>query len=126
MKFEHFALNVPDTRTHARWYVEHLGFKVAREREAPPYTHFLTDDTARVIVELYSNPAQTMLDFATMHPLLFHIAVVASNAHAERLRLEEAGATLFSDETLPDGTRLVMLRDPWGVPLQLCQRSTPF
>ena len=29
-------------------------------------------------------------------------------------------------ETLPDGTLLVMLRDPWGVALQLCQRTKPF
>jgi len=126
MKFEHFALNVPDARAHAKWYVEHVGFKIARERVEPPYTHFLTDDTGRVIVELYSNTAQTTLSFATMHPSLFHVAVVAGNARAERQRLEKAGATLFSDETLPDGTVLLMLRDPWGVPLQLCQRATPF
>ena len=24
-----------------------------------------------------------------------------------------------------DGSRLIMLRDPWGLPLQLCKRSNP-
>ncbi|NBX60561.1 MAG: VOC family protein, partial [Opitutaceae bacterium] len=33
MKFEHFALNVADVRAMARWYVEHLGFQIARRRE---------------------------------------------------------------------------------------------
>ena len=126
MKFEHFALNVTDARAHARWYVEQLGFKIARQREETPYTHFLTDDTGRVVVELYSNTTQAVLSFASMHQLLFHFAVVAKDAHAERLRLEKAGATLIIEEALPDGSVLVMMRDPWGVPLQLCQRATPF
>jgi len=40
-------------------------------------------------------------------------------------RLLAAGATLADNQRLPDGTHLVMLRDPWGVPLQLCKRATP-
>lgn len=126
MKFEHFALNVPDARAHARWLVTHLGFKIARAREEPPYTHFLADESGRIVVELYSNTTQAMLDFGTMHHLLFHFAVVAQDARAERLRLEQAGAKLIIEEQLPDGSVLAMLRDPWGVSLQLCQRATPF
>ena len=37
-----------------------------------------------------------------------------------------AGATLLTEETLGDGSVLVMLRDPWGVALQICQRAKPF
>jgi glyoxylase I family protein len=29
-------------------------------------------------------------------------------------------------EETPDGSSLVMMRDPWGVALQFCQRSRPF
>lgn len=126
MKFEHFALNVPDARAHSRWYVDHVGFVISRERKETPYTHFLSDDTGRVVVELYTNTAQPFLAFADNHPLLFHFAVVAKDAIAERRRLEKAGAKLLTEETLPDGTILVMMRDPWDVPLQLCQRATPF
>lgn len=126
MKFEHFALNVPDARAHARWYVDHVGFVIVRERKETPYTHFLADDTGRVVIELYTNTTQPFLNFSGNHPLLFHFAVVAKNAIAERQRLEKAGATLLTEETLPDGTLLVMMRDPWSVPLQLCQRATPF
>lgn len=126
MNFEHFALNVPDVRPHARWYVEHLGFSIARERTDPPYTHFLADESGRVFLELYSNPSQPSLEFAILHPLRFHFAMVAVDALGERARLEKAGAQLVSEEPLPDGTVLVMMRDPWGVPLQLCQRAKPF
>lgn len=126
MKFEHFALNVPDAAAQARWYVQHLGFTVARKRDDAPFTHFLADETGRIIVELYSSPKAAIPDYAAQHPLQFHLAVVAADAKAERARLEQAGATLFLEEPQPDGTMLIMLRDPWGMALQLCQRTSPF
>ena len=126
MKFEHFALNVPDPRAMSRWYVEQVGFKVVRRRDDAPYTHFLADETGRVIVELYSNPKAAVPDYAAQHPLVFHFAVVAADARAECQRLEQAGARLFLEEPQPDGSMLIMMRDPWGVALQLCQRAQPF
>lgn len=125
MKFEHFALNVPDVRAMTQWYVAHLGLRVVRSREDAPYTKFLADDTGRVMVELYTNPAAAIPDYAATHPLCFHIAFVAGDARKERQRLEQAGAKFFVEESLPDGTLLVMMRDLWGVPLQLCQRAKP-
>jgi glyoxylase I family protein len=126
MKFEHFALNVADARSHAAWYVQHTGFKVARARADAPYTHFLADETGRTVVELYSNPKATIPDYAAAHPLCFHLALATADARGERARLERAGATLFLEEPQPDGSMLIMMRDPWGVPLQLCQRTNPF
>lgn len=126
MKFEHFALNVPDARTHSRWYVQHLGFQIARSREDSPFTHFLADDAGRIVVELYSNPAAVYPDYAKQNPLVFHFAVVSTNAAADQARLEAAGATFSHVDELPDGSRLAMMRDPWGVALQLCQRAKPF
>ena len=125
MKFEHFALNVPDARAHAHWYVQHAGFKIVRARDDAPFTHFLADETGRVVVEFYSNTKSAYPDYGHMHPLSFHLAVVAPDAAAERARLERAGAKLHLEEPQPDGSLLIMLRDPWGVPLQLCQRTNP-
>ncbi len=125
MTFEHFALNVPDVRAQARWYVEHLGFRVVRCREDAPYTHFLADETGRVVVELYTNPAAPIPNYTAQDPLCFHLAVIARDARAEQKRLLAAGAAFVLADELPDGTLLVMLRDPWGVALQLCQRAKP-
>lgn len=126
MKFEHFALNVSEPVAHAQWYVTHLGFTIARKRDDAPFTRFLADETGRTIVEFYANPIAAVPDYAAAHPAIFHFAVATTDARAERRRLEQAGAQLFSEESLPDGTLLIMLRDPWGVPLQLCQRTKPF
>ena len=126
MKFEHFGINVPDARASGTWYVEHLGFKIVRSKDEGSFMRFIADETGRVVVELYTNPTAIIPDYAGQHPLTFHIAVWSSDAHADCTRLEKAGAATFSKETLPDGSRLIMMRDPWGVPLQLCQRANPF
>jgi len=126
MRFEHFALNVPDARAAAAWYVEHLGLKVLRERKETPYTHFLADSSGRVFLELYTNPTDPIPDYPAQHQLRVHFAFAVPDAKTERARLIKAGATLIVEEPLPDGTVLIMLRDPWGVPVQLCQRAQPF
>ncbi|MBA9076362.1 VOC family protein [Rufibacter quisquiliarum] len=60
-----------------------------------------------------------------MNPLLVHLAFVSENPTADKERLCLAGATCVSDQTLDDGSHLVMLRDPWGLALQLCKRGRP-
>lgn len=126
MKFEHFALNVPDPRASAAWYVQHLGFEVLRANPTGALAHFLGDETGRICFEVYHNTAAPVPDYAAMDPLTFHLAVFSTEAKALRARLVAAGATLLSEETLPDGSVIGMLRDPWGVPLQVCQRAKPF
>jgi glyoxylase I family protein len=126
MRFEHFAINVPDACNHGQWLVDHLGFTVLRSMAEAPYTRFLADDTGRVVVELYSNPDARCLDFKNQGPLEFHFALVSTDAVADQTRLEAAGATLVEAQVLADGSQLTMLRDPWGVALQLCQRARPF
>jgi len=126
MKFEHFALNVPEAHRHAQWYVDHAGFRIARQLAEPPHMTFLADDTGRVFLELYSNPKSDCTDFKSLHPLKFHFAVVSADVKADRAKFEAAGATFFAEDVTPDGSRLLMLRDPRGVPLQLCQRVKPF
>lgn len=126
MKFEHFAVNVPDVRAQAPWLATHLGFTIARKNDTGAYMHFLADETGRVVVELYTNTNAVVPDYKAQHPLVFHLAVVSTNAVADRARLEKAGATFFAEDKLPDGSHLVMMKDPWGLPLQLCQRAQPF
>lgn len=125
MIFEHFALNVPDPITQSDWYGRHLGFAVVRELDGPSNTRFLADSLGRVVMELYHNPRAPVPDYGATDPLVFHVAVVSENAAGDRARLQAAGATVVREEPQPDGSLLIMLRDPWGVPLQLCQRVRP-
>ena len=125
LKVEHFACNVSDAVGMAAWYVEHLGMRVVRRNAAPPHIHFLADAAGRVVMEIYSNPVDAVPDYRAMHPLRFHVAFAAADPDAARADLLAAGATFVDEQTLPDGSRLLMLRDPWGLPVQLCRRTTP-
>jgi len=125
MLFEHFAINVPDAVAMAQWYVEHCRMRVVRAMTEEPYTHFLADEGGRVVMEIYSNPSARVMDFGAQDPLVFHVAFAVRGPVPLSQKLIAAGASLADDVTLDDGSHLIMLRDPWGVPLQLCGRTTP-
>lgn len=125
MKFEHFGINVPDATAMAAWYVKHLNMQIVRAVQGAPHTHFLADATGRVVIEIYSNPIAPIPNYANQDPLCLHIAFAVENAAAVRDALIANDATLVANQTLDDGSLLVMLRDPWGMALQLCQRAAP-
>jgi len=125
LNIEHFACNVADPAGMAAWYVEHLGMRIVRRNTAAPHIHFLADASDRVVIEIYRNSADAIPDYPAMHPLRFHLAFDAPDPDAARAALVRAGATFIDEQTLPDGSRLLMLRDPWGLPLQLCKRANP-
>jgi len=125
VKLEHLALNVVDPVAMASWYVENLGMKVVRNENAPPYTHFLADDSGNQLLEIYNNPPNQVPDYATTNPLVLHVAFVSIDPAADKTALLAAGAALIDESLLEDGSHLVMLRDPWGLALQLCKRAVP-
>jgi len=124
MEFEHYGINVPDAAAMAQWYVEHCGMRVLRALAEPPHTHFLADATGRPVMEIYTNLDAPVPNFAEVPPLCFHCAFEADDPAADKKRLLAAGAKLLQDQVLEDGSHIVALRDPWGVPLQLCRRAT--
>jgi glyoxylase I family protein len=125
LNVEHLACNVSEPAAMAAWYVEHLGMRIVRRLPTPPHIHFLADASGRVVMEIYCNAADPVPDYASMHPLRFHVAFAADDPDAARAALVAAGATFVDEQTLADGSRLLMLRDPWGLAVQLCKRTTP-
>lgn len=126
MKIEHFASNVADPVAIADWYVEHLGLRIMQATGEPVHARFLADDGGAVMLEVYRNDNAEVPDFASMDPLAMHLAFVSSNVDADCQRLADAGATVVEVPfTSPSGDRLAMLRDPWGLALQLVARGAP-
>ena len=126
MKIEHVAFNVEDPLAMGRWYVEHLGFKVKRRTVDPPYAHFLADDSGTVMIEIYQNPQASIPDYRDANPLTLHLALVSGDVESDVRRLTTAGATLVGEIQLtPQGDQIAMLRDPWGVAIQLVKRQQP-
>jgi len=125
VKVEHIALNVSDPVAIAAWYKQHLGFEIARSLSTPPYTHFMRESAGTVMLEFYCNPPDQVPSYSKMHHLVLHLAFVSADPDADKTRLLAAGATLVVEERLPDGSHLVMMRDPWGLAIQLCKRAAP-
>ena len=86
----------------------------------------IADSAGATILELYNNPKVTVPDYRSMDPLLLHVAFAVEDVAAERDRLVAAGAMVVEDVGFTDaGDELAMLRDPWGVPVQLMKRADP-
>lgn len=125
MKLEHVALQVTDPVAMASWYEEHLGMRVVRRGDAPGNARFLADDAGASVLETYGGTLPVP-DYGAMDPALLHVAFATEDVAATRARLIAAGAVPVGDVVVtPAGDEFAMLRDPWGLALQLARRSRP-
>ena len=126
IRLEHIALNVEDPVAMAEWYSENLGMKVDKKGPPPANAHFICDSGRNIMLEIYNNPPDAVPDYASMDPLLFHIAFMVDDVEQIRSKLITAGATPIGDTiTTETGDVIATLRDPWGVPIQFARRSKP-
>lgn len=125
-RLEHVALNVADPAAVAAWYGEHLGLRVVRTGTDPARTTFVATADGVVLIELYCNTAAPVATYGQRHPLELHLAFGSEDPAADGDRLIKAGATLFEAfKITPAGDRMIMLRDPFGLALQLVWRAQP-
>ncbi len=126
MKIEHVAYQVQDPVALTDWYVKHLGMTVKRAQPAPPFGRFLADENDAVMLEFYCHPLATVPDYQSIDPLVLHIAFRTDDVEGTRERLLAAGATAVGEiQKSPAGDELAMLRDPWGLAVQLVSRAEP-
>ena len=126
MKIEHVAFNVTEPVAMAHWYTKHLQMRVVRISGPPWHAHFLADAANQSMIEIYYNSKAPVPPYATMDPLVLHLAFAVDDVPATRARLIQAGATAEGEvDTNPLGDNLAMLRDPWGFAVQLVKRATP-
>lgn len=126
MKIEHWGYQVADPVAAAHWYCEHLGFTIKRVNEDKAMAHFLADESGQVMIEIYCNPQIEVPDYKNMDPLTWHLAFSCEDVPGMIQALQSAGAAVLNPgETTEFGDTLAMLRDPWGLPIQLCNRAIP-
>ena len=126
MRFEHFALNVTEPVAMTAWYQKHFNIQILSAMKESPFTQWWGDSEGRVFCEVYYNPKAKVIDFENQHPLEFHFAFAVDDPESLQNQLIEDSATFFEVVNLDDGSELIMMRDPWGIPLQLCKRGKPF
>ena len=124
IRFEHIGLNVSKPVEMAQWYTENLGMRVTREGPPPVNARFLADQDGHAMFEFYTNPPDAVPDYASMDPLLLHLAFMVDDVDALCTRLIAAGARPIGQTfTTPTGDKITMVRDPWGLALQFIERA---
>ncbi|HTY35972.1 MAG TPA: VOC family protein [Bacteroidota bacterium] len=125
-RFEHVAFNVADPAAVAKWYCDNLGMKILRKSPPPATTHFVADSAESMTLELYRNEKGAFPDFNALNVNSMHLAFTVDDLAGIKERLLAAGARIAEDViTTPSGDSILMLRDPWGLPLQLSVRKIP-
>jgi len=119
MKLEHIALDVSDPAAFIEWWCKNLGF-----RRSAPGSAFIIDDSGTMGLEIYrTGETPSAPDYAAMHAMTLHVAFVSENVKADSDRLVAAGATLEQLKIEDPAFHMAILRDPWGVAVQLCKRE---
>ncbi len=125
MKLEHAAINVYDPIGLAHWLADNLGLRIVSASTTGTCTHFLADEAGSMI-ELYNNPIAPVPDYSEVDPYNLHFAFSTNDIERECNRLAAAGAAPIGEiTTTPAGDRLIFLRAPGDVPIQLAQRKKP-
>ena len=123
---EHFALNVVDARMEAKWYADNLNFVVVREGSAPGYGMFIADAGKNMMYELYQNKDFPVHQFDSVSYQSFHVAFMVNDIKQAKEMLIAAGAKVAEDaKQTPSGDTVMMLRTPWGLPIQFVKRVNP-
>jgi catechol 2,3-dioxygenase-like lactoylglutathione lyase family enzyme len=121
---EHFALNVSDPQSMTNWYIGNLGMKIVREGTSPNYASFFTNASNNMMIEVFQNAVSPVLDMNAVNPLSLHVAFMVDDVRSIRNALVAAGATLVEDLKISsNGDEILMVRDPWGVPIQCVKRG---
>ena len=124
MKIEHLALQVKEPDLVASWYCKYLGLKIKRHIPGPPCAYFLADNSDSMMMEIYYNPKEKVPDYPSLSSVAFHLAFFAEDVFQSYKNLLSAGATSLSEPIKAEnGDEFAMVRDPWGLPLQLVKRS---
>ena len=125
-RIEHIGFVINNPCEAADWYHMNLGFKVLR-KAANNSVAFIQESNSGLIFELIGNPDIHPIDADLTHPLQVHIAIKSENIHDDKQRLMNAGASFVMDcQTDDPNARVCILKDPFGLNLQLAQRKEDF
>jgi glyoxylase I family protein len=126
LRFEHIAHNVIDARKAAKWYIDNYGLIPFHQAGPPNYGVFLADSAKNMMMEIYQNDQVPVIKFSDVDFFSLHLASMSSDLAATKDKLVKAGATVAQDiNKTPAGDEILVLRDPWGFPLQFVKRADP-
>jgi glyoxylase I family protein len=126
IRFEHIALNVKEPDAVAKWYRDNMGMKIVRSDGKTGGRRFVSDAGGNMMLEFYYYEKAESSNWAAVDNHTLHIAFAVDDVQAVHDKLIAAGAkTDWPIETTPDGDVITIVRDPWGISIQLLKRAEP-
>jgi glyoxylase I family protein len=117
---EHTALASPEPARLAKWYVEHLGFRINHEYDGNYFVRAADGSMLEIIPSEGERGAQKMKD-----PGIRHLAVSVKDFDGALDTLRGLGVKFLSEPYNNQGNRLVFFADGDGNILHLIQREKP-
>ncbi len=126
VQFNHIGINVKDTKAAVQWYVKNLNMKIVRESETPIYTAFVADSDLRMMIEFNYNKDYPTISEMNFNYDSFHLAFSVNDIESIKDKLISEGAIILSNlRKTESGDYVMVLQDPWGMPIQFVQRAKP-
>ncbi len=125
MSIEHIGFCVEKPFDMADWYVRNLNFSILiKDGTKTDRVVFIEDSKGKTILELYNLPGTEKINFSSIAPLQFLIAIEAENPYEKTLDLEKAGVKI-EGESIRNSYKgeKFFIRDPWGLTLQILNRK---
>lgn len=123
MNIEHIALNIKNPQQMAAWYRDNLGFKILQSMDISPFAHFILDASGHIMLEIFKLPNKKIPNYKSLDPAIFHIGFSVDNIEKTLNHLTKRGATVVEKLiTNSAGNKVAMLKDPWGLSIQLIKR----
>ena len=117
---EHTAIASPDPAKLARWYVDHLDFRINFEYDGNYFVRAANGAMLEIIPSEGARGEQKMRD-----PGIRHLAIEVKDFDAAHADLKHKGVTFAGEPYVNSGNRLVFFTDCDGNLVHLIQREKP-
>jgi glyoxylase I family protein len=117
---EHTAIASPDPAKLARWYVDHLDFRINFEYDGNYFVRAANGAMLEIIPSEGVRGEQEMRD-----PGIRHLAIEVTDFDADHAALKAKSVTFAGDPYVNSGNRLVFFTDCDGNLVHLIQREKP-
>jgi glyoxylase I family protein len=118
---EHTAIASPDPERLARWYVDHLEFRI-NYKSSNSRTHFVKASDGSMIEIIESKGASPGVS-GMKDPGIRHLAITVTDFEAECRRLRELGVTFLTEAQTVGGNSTIFFTDCDGNILHLLHRE---
>ena len=117
---EHTAIASPSPAKLAKWYVDHLNFRINFEYDGNYFVRASNGTMLEIIPSEGARGEQKMRD-----PGLRHLAIEVKDFDAAHAALKEKGVAFAGEPYVNSGNRLVFFTDCDGNLVHLIQREKP-